>query len=240
LEGEQNIGKSSALKLLAKNDNWFRDTPFDIKRGDARDAYIKINSTWLYELPEMKSFDKVDANTVKAFISSTTDSYRGFFDKHDKDVPRQCVFVGTTNQKGILHDSTGNVRFWPVHVTSIDFDWLNENVDKLWSAAVCAYQNGEQWHISNDLEHLMNSNREEYEAQDDRITLLEVNYQTQMYDGATITQMLQDIGFMPSQITRRVQMEFGELLTRAHWIQSRERVDGRRQYVWRPRTCQSQ
>jgi hypothetical protein len=99
---------------------------------------------------------------------------------------------------------------------------------------VCAYQNGEQWHISNELEHLMNSNREEYEAQDDRITLLEDNYRTQMYDGATLTRMLQDIGFMPSQITRRVQMEFGELLTRAHWQRVRERVDGRRKYVWRP------
>jgi hypothetical protein len=234
LEGAQDIGKSSAIKMLAKNDNWFRDTPFDIKRGDARDAYIKINSSWLYELPEMKSFDKVDANTVKAFISSTTDSYRGFWDKFDKDVPRQCVFIGTTNQKGILHDSTGNVRFWPVHVERVDFRWLDANVDAIWSAAVCAYQAGEQWQLTHELERSMDANREDYEAQDDRITLIEKNYMLQGYDGATLTSMLLDIGFMSNQVTKRVQMEFGEMLTRAGWQRSREMVDGRRQYVWRP------
>ena len=234
LEGKQDIGKSSAIKILAKNDNWYRDTPFNIKQGDARDAYIKINSSWLYELPEMKSFDKVDANTVKAFISSTTDSYRGMYDKFDKDVPRQCVFVGTTNQKGILHDSTGNVRFWPVHVEQVDFDWLDANVDAIWSAAVCAYQAGEQWQLSYELERAMNTNREEYEAQDDRITLIEKNYIMQGYDGATLTNMLLDIGFMSNQVTRRVQAEFADMLTQAGWQRKRERIDGRRVYMWRP------
>ena len=234
LEGAQDIGKSSALKILARHDAWYRDTPFDIKRGDARDAYIKINSSWLYELPEMKSFDKVDANTVKAFISSTTDSYRGFWDKFDKDVPRQCVFIGTTNQKGILHDSTGNVRFWPVHVERVDFAWLEANVDAIWSAAVCAYQAGEKWHISDEIERAMNESREEYESNDDRITLIEQAYDEMECDGATLTLLLRSIGFMPSQITRRVQMNFGELLTRAGWTRTREMFEGRRNYVWRP------
>jgi hypothetical protein len=80
----------------------------------------------------------------------------------------------------------------------------------------------------------MDANREDYEAQDDRITLIEKNYMLQGYDGATLTSMLLDIGFMSNQVTKRVQMEFGEMLTRAGWQRSREMVDGRRQYVWRP------
>jgi len=99
---------------------------------------------------------------------------------------------------------------------------------------VCAYQAGEKWHISDEIERAMNESREEYESNDDRITLIEQAYDEMECDGATLTLLLRSIGFMPSQITRRVQMEFGELLTRAGWTRTREMFEGRRNYVWRP------
>ena len=63
--------------------------------------------------------------------------------------PRQCIFVGTTNATTYLHDPTGNRRFWPVKIGTIQLAKVGtELVDQLWAEAVDAYRKGEPWWLS--------------------------------------------------------------------------------------------
>jgi predicted P-loop ATPase len=58
----------------------------------------------------------------------------GIFGKHN--VPRRCVFIGTTNESGFLKDSTGARRFWPLDVEApIDVSRITADRDQLWAEA---------------------------------------------------------------------------------------------------------
>ncbi|MGG2035188.1 VapE domain-containing protein [Pseudomonas aeruginosa] len=69
---------------------------------------------WISELGELDAFNKADSTKAKQFFSASVDTFREKYGRRSRDVPRQCVFVGTTNQEEYLKDTTGNRRYWPV------------------------------------------------------------------------------------------------------------------------------
>ena len=59
-----------------------------------------------------------DVTRVKEFITLRVDRCRLSYDARMGEFPRQCVFVGTSNETEYLKDRTGNRRFWPLKATS--------------------------------------------------------------------------------------------------------------------------
>ena len=160
LEGGQGEGKSTAMSILGGD--WFMDTPFAL--GD-KDGFQAIRGKWIIELGELDSFNKAESTKAKQFFSASTDTYRESYGRRTNDVPRQCVFVGTTNQDEYLKDATGNRRYWPVACTKVDLDLLREMRDQLWAEAMFCYEAGEIWWVNRD-ETAMFS-----EAQDERFVV---------------------------------------------------------------------
>lgn len=140
-EGEQGVGKSTFWQTLAGQ--WYQDTPF--KLGD-KDAYMQLQGVWLYEIAELDSFNKAEATHVKAFITQRNDRFREPYGRRVVDWPRQCVFVGTTNHYEYFKDTTGNRRFWPIKVKSVDSGLLGSMREQLFAEALWRYRYGEQWH----------------------------------------------------------------------------------------------
>lgn len=146
LEGAQDAGKSTLLRRLCPVPEWFSDTPVDL--GAGKDRFQALRGKWIVEIPELDGFRGKDATRIKGFVSSPVDNYRKSYGHTNEDVPRQCVFAGTTNEEHYLHDSTGNVRFWPVRVGAVDFKTVESVRDQLWAEAMAYYLDGAEWHIS--------------------------------------------------------------------------------------------
>jgi hypothetical protein len=84
-----------------------------------------------------------------------------------KELPRPCVFFGTTNVKDFLQDTTGNRRFWPVDVGEIEptksvwHDLPNE-VDQIWAEAIFYWKMGETLYLTGDVENDAKAKQEEH------------------------------------------------------------------------------
>lgn len=143
LEGAQEIGKSTALRVLA-GEPYFSDSHLDLT---SKDAFELIQGTWLYEISEMHAFNRAEATKVKQFISSQRDQWVPKYVRGKVSVPRQVVFAGSTNENLYLRDWTGNTRFWPVRagvVDSINVPGLAEAREQLFAEAVARYRAGER------------------------------------------------------------------------------------------------
>jgi predicted P-loop ATPase len=74
-----------------------------------------------------------------------------------KDIPRCCVFFGTTNTAEFLRDRTGNRRFWPIDTgvlprkKSIWRD-LDGEINQLWAEAVLRWRIGELLYLTGAVE----------------------------------------------------------------------------------------
>ena len=51
-----------------------------------------------------------DVEAMKSFITRSVDKYRQSYDRRASEYPRQCIFIGTTNDYEFLADKTGNRR----------------------------------------------------------------------------------------------------------------------------------
>ena len=112
LIGPQGCGKSTFLRYLCFNNAWFTDN-FNTIDGDK--AAEKLRGKWILEMAELLATKKAkEVESIKAFITSTTDDYRPPYMRRTEQRPRRCVFAGTTNNEYFLTDRTGNRRFLPI------------------------------------------------------------------------------------------------------------------------------
>lgn len=142
LEGEQGLGKTQVTQLLFGGDRWYMDA----QRSPAeKDFYQDIVGKWGVEIGEMTSFSKAESNKVKQTLSATADTYRPSYGRYSRTFPRQCVFVGTTNEHEWVRDHTGGRRYLPVRVTRVDVPAITSVRDQLWAEAVVRLGKGADW-----------------------------------------------------------------------------------------------
>jgi predicted P-loop ATPase len=141
LEGSQGIGKTSLARWLAINDNWFTDT--DINPDD-KDNVLTLSQFLVWELGELERVtSKRDANALKAFITKDKFSIRQAYARYAVHRKAIASFVGTVNSNDYLADQTGNRRYFPVYVNSIDIAYQSIDKDVLWAEVASLYFDGE-------------------------------------------------------------------------------------------------
>lgn len=172
LQGRQGLGKSAIISKLGGE--WYSDT-FTTLQG--KEAYEQVLGVWLMEVGELAGMRKAEAETVKLFISKTSDRFRPAYGRRIQEFPRQCVFVGTTNETQFLRDNTGNRRFWVVATPNAPTkdlwkDMTPEMVRLIWGEAVELYHAGEPLYLPKDLEAVAREIQETYQEEDPHVGLV--------------------------------------------------------------------
>jgi predicted P-loop ATPase len=150
--GRQGVGKSYFVKLLAQG--WYSDS---VNTFNGKEAYEQLQGAWILEVAELTATRKSETEATKHFISKSEDMFRVAYGKHVTRFPRQCIFIGTTNDAEFLKDRTGNRRFWPVTVgmgraPENLFAVDQETVNQIWAEAVEIWKAGEPLYLSGTME----------------------------------------------------------------------------------------
>ncbi len=134
----QGVGKSTMVRNLI-NPDWYVES---IETMGGREFLMSIRGALIVELGELSVLSRADYNRVKQAITAQIDTYRDPFARCVASYPRQCVFVGTTNQDDWNRDPSGARRFLPVRVIAADLESFLHDRDQLWAEAVHLYQQG--------------------------------------------------------------------------------------------------
>lgn len=163
LEGPQGARKSTACAILG--DAWFSDSLPDFEHDAVRLAQ-HLRGKWLIEIGELAGMNRADTNNLKAFMTKREEVFTPKYARREVREPRQCLFVGTTNNDTYLRDETGGRRFWPVKVGEIDTAALERDRAQLFAEAVAAYRNNESWWPDADFErkHIAPEQDDRFEA----------------------------------------------------------------------------
>ena len=171
IHGEQGLKKTTTFEKLSL-DFYVSETG-----KISLETLIKMEQKWIIDFTELATMKKTDIDTFKAWLSETSDTYRGKYDKKARVHERHFIICGTTNDKEILTDRTGNRRYWimygEVDRRKLDiFDVTDEYILQLWSEVYQWYQNKESLLISADTKNYMRkitSVALEYDPLEDKI-----------------------------------------------------------------------
>jgi predicted P-loop ATPase len=134
-EGAQGVGKSSFGKILV-GDDYFLDWLPDLQD---KESALNLQGMWAVEMGELSQFRKNQLETIKAFLTRTTDKVRPPYGRRLVERDRRCVFFGTTNRDKYLVDETGNRRFKPIMVGRLNFEALQNERLQLFAEAKATY-----------------------------------------------------------------------------------------------------
>lgn len=228
LHGGQGVKKSTFWNSLF-GDEWFSDSLND---ANEKDELMKIHSFWGLEWAEFETvYKKKDVSTLKKFMAQRCDSFRIPYDRGITKHLRPSILVGTTNDKEILQDPTGDRRFWVIDVatTDIDIPKLEEMRDRIWASAYQAWEQGEIWWLNRAEEKMHDENNKDFRVEDP--------WYQQIFDflkgkiQTTLTDIFSFLSIEPSRQDVGTAKRIGSVLRFMGW-EKRRSSDESRGRVW--------
>ena len=225
LEGPQNLGKTKALRVLG-GERWYLSMTAAVTD---KDFFQLLQGKIFVEMAEMESFKGFEVmNRIKQVISTPVDFYRMSYARRAASYPRQCVFVGTTNETDYLRDMTGARRFWPVSCTTIDIPAIEIAREQLFAEAAALFRPGVTWwEMPEEMKEEQEARREEdaWEAPIHEFLLLK--------DHVTVKDVLCDGVSVPiGQINRLDALRAVAILRKLGWQKKRVRFGDKLFWKW--------
>lgn len=132
LVGPQGAGKSTGVAALVPSSDFFCEVSFSEKDDDLS---RRMRGRLVAEIGELRGLHTKELEFIKAFITRTHEDWVPKYREFATKFPRRLVFVGTTNKNEFLADETGNRRWLPMDVGSVDVEGIERDRLQLWAEA---------------------------------------------------------------------------------------------------------
>lgn len=240
LVGRQGCGKSSGVEALSPDPAFFTEISFAEKDDDlAR----KMRGRLVAEIGELRGLNTKELESIKAFVTRTHENWIPKYREFATQFPRRLVFIGTTNEDEFLADKTGNRRWLPVEVSSVDVQAIKRDLLLLWAEARETFKRlgGIQFR---DAERLGASVHEQYTIKDAWLETVEkwldtpdlmTNDIPRNCEFLRASDVLRDaIGLDPRHIGKREEMRISNVLQNCGYKRVQRRVDGKMTRIFEP------
>lgn len=239
--GLQGLGKSTIVRWLALEDRFYRE----VTTIEGKEGMESIQGGWICEFAELLAMinSKSDAS-MKSFVSRTSDNYRKAYGKHVSYCPRECLFIGTTNDYQFLVDKTGQRRYLPIEINLQKgelFDneqYVKDYILQCWREALYLYNNKKIYlSIPSKYENIIQEHREAAVEDDPKVGDI-LSYLDEKEDGYKVCAreiFVNCLSKLKNNYTSRDGREIGAIIkTVPCWIRVNNPIDfpeyGRQRY----------
>lgn len=149
LVGGQNTGKTEWFRRLLPRDlqKYYAESKLDAGKDDD----ILMCQKLIVMDDEMGGKSKQDEKRFKELTSKQVFSLRAPYARFNEDFKRLAVLCGTSNDREVINDPTGNTRIFPVNVISLNHAKYNSiNKDELFIEIIKLYESGENYELTRD------------------------------------------------------------------------------------------
>lgn len=199
--GDQGTGKSTAIARMIPPElkQYYYQGGID---PDNKDAKMTIARHVIINLDDyLDSLTAKKQSELKALITDGGGPIRLPYGKGFTVLPRVASFIACSNSQTFLHDQTGNRRFWPFAVQSIDLPALAAfDSAALWSEAARAYFAGEKYWIDGEEQTALALHNQDFEVQTMEYEALVAHFQKPDIGG-----VVEDL--TNTEILRRLEMK---------------------------------
>ncbi|MGJ7069959.1 virulence-associated E family protein [Morganella morganii] len=232
LVGVQGCGKSSGVAALSPDPSFFTEISFAEKDDDlAR----KMRGRLVAEIGELRGLNTKELESIKAFVTRTHENWIPKFKEFATQFPRRSLIIGTTNEDEFLADRTGNRRWLPVEVQTVQVDDISRDVLQLWAEAREMFKaGGIQFEAA---ERLAAEVHEKYTIKDAWLDIIErwldepdlmTGEKPRTRDFLRAADVLREaLNLDPKNISRREQMRISNVLQNCGYKLIQRRIDGK-------------
>lgn len=163
LTGGQNTGKTEFFRRLlpAALQPYYAESNMD----KGKDDELLMCENLIVMDDEMGGKSKQDEKRFKELTSKNFFSLRAPYAKANEHFKRLALLCGTTNEKAVINDPTGNTRILPVEVESINHELYNSiNKDELFMELYREYTKGSEWQLDKEEVKILMYISEEFET----------------------------------------------------------------------------
>jgi hypothetical protein len=227
-EGKEGTGKSTAIKILAGEDNFSDQNILAAGDKEQQEAFCGV---WLHEIAELAGMRRTDVERIKQFASRTEDRARPAYGRIRVDMKRRGIFIATTNESIYLKSDTGNRRFWPIGTGHILTWKLLQDRDQLWGEAAQYEAEGVSIELKAAFRGLANEQQEERRDEDTWLDLVLLD--TAKKTDVSIMEILQGGFFQmkPAEIKQLEQNRIARILQQIGFFRYQKRTGAFR--TWR-------
>ena len=173
--------------------------------------------------------------SMKSIITLPRVVYRKPYERQITEAPHLASFIGSANGTDILADPTGDRRYLPFEVESIDIDAAKAlDMANIWAEVYMLYKSGFRYYFtSEETKTIMQQNKEfAIQSPIEEALLLKFSpaEENAKYAKFMVTQQIaEELGTQRNDPQNR---KLGEALTRNKFIKQRRRINGNANPMW--------